>query len=228
MLYPPGGKYWAFDVNAQNGAEPAGQHGPQSVPRLAARNAGLTAAQMTSWVDWYVGALADTARWQANAVRDLGFTGYIQVVTPGIGVLNSKIPGLVAAQSAERHARRRRRLGQLYRKMVGIPNVVAHVSSVADGSKNNTGCSPADAGDRPGLPGPTNLVRRRLGGPDRRRVRLRQVRREPGPAGGRRSQAGVLSGPVRAGDDGRRDGSGQVLPASRACTGRTTTRSGTA
>ena len=61
-----------------------------------AGTAGLTAPQMTQWVNWYVGALADTARWQANAVRNFGFTGYIQVVPPGIGVLNNKIPSLVA------------------------------------------------------------------------------------------------------------------------------------
>ena len=115
-LYPQGGKYWAFDVNAQNGPNLPPSMPRNPFPGFKPGTAGLTAPQMTTWVDWYVGALADTARWQATAVRSLGFTGYVQVVTPGIGVLNNKIPTLVAGEPAQRHPRRRRRLGPALRQ----------------------------------------------------------------------------------------------------------------
>ena len=145
VLYPQGGKYWAFDVNAQNGPNLPASMALNPFPGWKPGTAGLTAPQMTQWVDWYVGALADTARWQANAVRNFGFTGYIQVVTPGIGVLNSKIPSLVATNLPNGTLGVGAAWAILYSKMVGIPNLVAYDSSVADGSKNNTGCTPADA-----------------------------------------------------------------------------------
>ena len=99
---------------------------------------------MNQWADWYIGALADTARWQATVVRSYGFRGYIQVITPGIGVLNNKIPGLVATNLPNGTLGVGAAWGVLYSKMVGIPNVVAHVSSMADGSKNNAGCTTND------------------------------------------------------------------------------------
>jgi hypothetical protein len=145
VLYPQGGKYWAFDVNAQNGPNLPASMAVNPFPGWLPGTAGLTAPQMTQWVNWYVGALADTARWQANAVRNFGFTGYIQVVTPGIGVLNSKIPSLVASNLPNGTLGVGAAWAILYSKMVGIPNVVAYDSSMADGSKNNTGCTAADA-----------------------------------------------------------------------------------
>jgi hypothetical protein len=156
-LYPQGGKYWAFDTNAQNGANlPAGM--PRNpFPGFKPGTASLTAPQMTTWVDWYVGALADTARWQATTVRNLGFRGYVQVVTPGIGVLNNKIPTLVAANLPNGTLGAGAAWGILYSKMVGIPNVVAYNSSMADGSKNNTGCTPADAAVALDSPATTNF-----------------------------------------------------------------------
>ena len=67
------------------------------------------------------------------------------MVTPGIGVLNSKIPSLVASNLPNGTLGVGAAWAILYSKMVGIPNVVAYDSSMADGSKNNTGCTPADA-----------------------------------------------------------------------------------
>jgi hypothetical protein len=156
-LYPQGGKYWAFDVNAQNGANLPASMALNPFPGWLPGTAGLTAPQMTQWVDWYVGALADTARWQANAVRNYGFTGYIQVVTPGIGVLNSKIPSLVATNLPNGTLGAGAAWGILYSKMVGIPNIVAYDSSMADGSKNNTGCTAADATVALDSPATTNF-----------------------------------------------------------------------
>ena len=156
-LYPQGGKYWAFDANAQNGANLPASMPRNPFPGFKPGTAALTAPQMTTWVDWYVGALADTARWQATAVRSLGFTGYIQVVTPGIGVLNNKIPTLVAGNLPNGTLGAGAAWGLLYAKMVGIPNVVAYNSSMADGSKNNTGCTPTDTSIALDAAGTTNF-----------------------------------------------------------------------
>ena len=145
VLYPQSGKYWAFDVNAQNGPAMPATMDRNPFPGWRPGTAGLTTTQVTQWADWYVGALADTARWQANVVRGFGFRGYVEVVTPGIGVLDRKLPSLAATNLPNGTLGAGAAWGILYSKMVGIPNVVAHVSSVADGSKDNTGCT---AGDR--------------------------------------------------------------------------------
>lgn len=144
VLYPQSGKYWAFDVNAQNGPNMPPSMARNPFPGWRPGTAGLTSAQVNQWADWYIGALADTARWQATVVRSYGFRGYIQVITPGIGVLNNKIPGLVATNLPNGTLGVGAAWGVLYSKMVGIPNVVAHVSSMADGSKNNAGCTTND------------------------------------------------------------------------------------
>jgi len=144
VMFPSGGKYWAFDTNAQNGPAKPPTMATNPLPGWKPGTTGKTQAQVTSWLNWYVGALADVARWQATAVRNLGFTGYIEVLTPGIGVLNYQIPALTAANLPNGNLGIGVAWGILYSKMVGIPNVVAHVTSVADGSKSNAGCTTAD------------------------------------------------------------------------------------
>ena len=90
-------------------------------------------------------------------VRGFGFRGYIQVVTPGIGVLNNKLPSLAATNLPNGTLGAGAAWGILYAKMVGIPNVVAYDSSMADGSKNNTGCTAADTSIALDAPATTNF-----------------------------------------------------------------------
>ena len=73
--------------------------------------AGRTTAELAQWTDWYVGALADTARWQASTVRSLGFNGYVEVLTPGVGVYDRKLSTWYAGNLPNGVPRRRRGLG---------------------------------------------------------------------------------------------------------------------
>ena len=211
VLYPQSGKYWAFDVNAQNGPAMPATMARNPFPGWRPGTAGLTTTQVTQWANWYVGALADTARWQANVVRGYGFRGYIQVVTPGIGVLNSKLPSLAATNLPNgtlgagaawgdpvlqdgRHPQRRRprllrcrRIEEQHRLHRGRP---VHP---------------------PGFDAHHQLLRGGLGQPGRRRVRIRQVRREPRHARRDRPEARLLPRHLGPGNDGHRGVPGPVL-----------------
>ena len=145
VLYPGGGHYWAFGVNAQNGS---------AMPKTMARNpfpgwkpgrVGLTKNQAAAWATWYVGALADVVRWQISTVRSLGFTGYAQIITPGTGVYARRLPALAAARLPDGTLGTGAAWSILYGKLRGIPNVVAYSSSVGDNSGGKVGCR---AGDR--------------------------------------------------------------------------------
>ncbi|GGL91444.1 hypothetical protein [Nakamurella endophytica] len=145
VLYPAGGTYWAFDANAQNGAGLPSSMPKNPFPGWKPGTAGLTAAQMTSWVNWYVGALADTVRWQAKSLQALGFTGKLQVLTPGVGVYARKVATWVSGNLPNGVLGVGAAWSILYQNLVGIPNVVAYISSVADGSNSNVGCSTTDS-----------------------------------------------------------------------------------
>ena len=157
-LYPQGGKYWAFDVNAQNGTSLPASMTRNPFPGWKPGTAGLTAPQMTT-----VGRLVHRC---PGRHRPLAGNRRSQ---PGFHRLR-----------AGRHPRHRRAEQQdpqpgrqptcrtapsasarpgaiLYSKMVGIPNVVAYDSSMADGSKNNTGCTPADDAVALDSPATTNF-----------------------------------------------------------------------
>ena len=85
MLYPPGGTYWAFNQAALTGTGLASGMTPNPRPNWRPGQPGLTPAQIDRWVTWYVGGLANVTDWQMQTLSGLGFTGYYQTVTPGIG-----------------------------------------------------------------------------------------------------------------------------------------------
>jgi hypothetical protein len=79
-----------------------------------------------------------------STISSLGFTGYYQVLTPGVGVLpaglgqaiNARLPdGLVGVGAV---------WPEIYRLLPHKSNVVAYVSSVADGSGADDGCQSND------------------------------------------------------------------------------------
>ena len=144
LVYPSGGTYWAFDANAQNGAALPPTIGRNPFPGWKPGTAGLSTAQVQQWTDWYIGALADTARWQATTVKNLGFKGYVEVLTPGVGVYDRKLStwytgnlpnGILGVGAA---------WSLVYKKLSTIPNLVANITSVGDGSGGNSGCTSAD------------------------------------------------------------------------------------
>jgi len=85
MLYPGGGTYWAFDKAALTGSGLASGMTRNPDPSWKPGTAGLTQAQISTWVNWYVGGLDNVTNWQMQTLTSLGFTGYYETVTPGSG-----------------------------------------------------------------------------------------------------------------------------------------------
>ena len=156
VLYPSGGTYWAFDANAQNGAALPPTLGRNPFPGWKPGTAGLSTSQLAQWTDWYVGALADSARWQATTVRNFGFRGYIEVLTPGVGVYDRKLGTFYAGNLPNGILGVGAAWSILYKKVASIPNVVANITSTGDGSLGNVGCSATDRNEP--LNGPNTIT----------------------------------------------------------------------
>ena len=145
MLYPGTGTYYAFNNSALTGAGlPAGMT-KNPDPTWKPGTPGLTPAQITAWITWYVGGLDNLTGWEMTTLGGLGFKGYYEALTPGSGTRpdqlvtdeNSNLPndGTTGVGA----------VWQLY--YAGLPsktNVIAYISSVADNSGGNNLCTPAD------------------------------------------------------------------------------------
>lgn len=146
LLFPSGNTYWAFDANAQNGADRPATIAPNPFPGWKPGTAGLTAAQAKQWGLWYVDALADAGRWQMQTMRGAGFTGTFQILTPGVGVYARKIDVLAAQNLPSSPLGVGALWDRVYADLYAAdPNIAAMVSSMADGSGGNDLCT---AGDR--------------------------------------------------------------------------------
>jgi len=144
VLYPDGGSYWAFDANALGGAALPSSLRPNPLPDWRPGETGVPATAVASWAGWYVSALADVVTWQMKTLNNLGFTGYFEVLTPGSGVRPAAYrqavdhhlpPGLLGVGAV---------WDRLYAALPRERNVVAYVSSVADGSGGDDSCAPTD------------------------------------------------------------------------------------
>lgn len=144
VLYPEGGSYWAFDPNAQNGRDMPASMRRNPVPGWKPGTPGPSTDKVDSWARWYVAALADTANWQIQKYRLRGFTGYYQVLTPGFGLTPNKLRNEVARNLPDGVAGVGAVWGELYKDLPDKRNVVAYVTSIADGSGGNDSCTPAD------------------------------------------------------------------------------------
>jgi len=146
MLYPGGGTYWAFNPSALTGKGlPAGMKSNPD-PAWKPGTAGLTPAQLTTWVNWYVGGLDNITSWQMTTLTGLGFTGYYQTVTPGSG---TRPDDLTQTEQANLDNDGTTGVGAVwnlyYAQIPDKVNVIAYISSVADQSGGNDTCQAADA-----------------------------------------------------------------------------------
>jgi hypothetical protein len=145
MLYPGGGTYWAFNPSALTGTGlPAGMT-KNPDPAWKPGNSGLSAAQLTTWVNWYVGGLDDVTNWQMSSLSNLGFTGYYETVTPGDG---TRPDVLAQTEKANLPNDGTTGLGAVwnlyYAQLINKVNVIAYISSVADQSGGNDSCQTSD------------------------------------------------------------------------------------
>ncbi len=145
MLYPGGGGYWAFNPSALTGKGlPVGMTA-NPFPNWKPGTAGLTQAQVSQWVNWYVGGLDNVSNWQMSHLNGLGFTGYYETVTPGSG---TRPDGLARTMAANLSNDGTTGVGAVWdRYYAQLPNkarVIAYISSVADQSGGNDLCAAGD------------------------------------------------------------------------------------
>ena len=145
MLYPGGGAYWAFDQAALTGNGLAAGMTPNPDPSRKPGTGGLTQAQISTWVNWYIGGLDNVTNWQMQTLSKLGFTGYYETVTPGSGTRPDYL-----AQEEQNNLNDQSTTGvgavwNLYYAMLpNRTNVIAYISSVADQSGGNDSCQSSD------------------------------------------------------------------------------------
>ena len=112
---PRRGTYWAFDNAALTGnGLPAGMT-RNPYPNWQPGTGGLTQAQISTWVNWYIGGLDNVTNWQMQTLSGLGFTGYYETVTPGSGTRPDYLAQAEQQNLQRRHHRRRRGLEPVLR-----------------------------------------------------------------------------------------------------------------
>ena len=146
MLYPGGGAYWAFDQAALTGTGLASGMTRNPDPSWKPGTSGLTQAQISTWVNWYIGGLDNVTNWQMTTLSGLGFTGYYETVTPGSG---TRPDGLTKTEQANLSNDGTTGVGAVwnlyYAQLSNKTNVIAYISSVADQSGGNDSCQTSDA-----------------------------------------------------------------------------------
>ena len=117
MLYPGTGTYYAFNNSALTGAGlPAGMT-KNPDPTWKPGTPGLTPAQITTWITWYVGGLDNLTGWEMTTLGGLGFKGYYEALTPGSGTRPDQLVTDENSQPPQRrHHRGRRRLAAVLRQ----------------------------------------------------------------------------------------------------------------
>jgi hypothetical protein len=138
--------YWAFDPTAQASSPFPGWEPGQTT--YAGRS--FTTTDVRTWYDWYVGSLVNGVDWQLTTYRNLGFTGFLQVLLPGQGTrpldYEKAIAGyLNGAGDGNRTMSRGAAWDRVIAKIHDKRNVVAYVSSLADGSGSDDVCESTDA-----------------------------------------------------------------------------------
>ena len=145
-----GNAYWAYDPAAQASSPfPGWQPGQTSY-----QGRSFTTADVQSWYDWYVGALVDGVDWQLATYRSLGFSGFLQVLLPGQGTRPlDYAKGISTYLDGSADGNRTMSRGAAWDRVLGgiadKRNVVAYVSSMADGSGWNDVCQSGDSGVAP-------------------------------------------------------------------------------
>jgi hypothetical protein len=142
--------YWGYDANAQASSPFPGWRPGQT----SWNGQPFTTTQVGQWYDWYQGSLVDGVNWQIAAYRGLGYTGFLQVVMPGQGTrptdYTQAIGGyLNGAGDSNQTMGRAAVWDRVLAKIADKANVVAYVSSMADGSGGNDLCTSSDSSVSP-------------------------------------------------------------------------------
>jgi hypothetical protein len=148
-LYPgEGGRnaFWAYDA----GAQASTPYGGWKPGQTSWNGSSFSTSQVGAWYDWYVSSLTDGVNWQLGVFRRSGYTGFLQVLMPGQGVRPvdsaKAIAGYLGGSGdGNQTVGRGAAWDRVIAKIADRTNVVAYVSSMADGSGNNDLCQSGDA-----------------------------------------------------------------------------------
>jgi glycosyl hydrolase family 42 (putative beta-galactosidase) len=144
VMFPDGGGYWAFDRNARGGADLPSSMAPNPAPDRRPGGPWRDDAQTREWAQWYVDALVDVVEWQIGTFAGLGFAGTYEVLTPGVGVSPRELDVAVRAGLPRGVLGAGAAWQLFYSRLPRRDDLVAYVSSVADGSGDNDVCEPDD------------------------------------------------------------------------------------
>jgi len=142
--------YWGYDANAQASSPLPGWKPGQTT----LNGSPVTTTQVAAWYDWYLNSLVDGVNWQIAAYKALGFTGFLQVLMPGVGSRPSEYNAAIAgylggAGDGNQTMGRGAVWDRVLAKIAVKTGVVAYVSSMADGSGGNDLCTSSDSNVSP-------------------------------------------------------------------------------
>jgi hypothetical protein len=149
LIYPSGGSYWAFGPATSGGADLPDTISPRPLPNWRPGLGGPSDTEVAGWYDWYLRAMVDTADWQMDLARAAGFTGYFQLLTPGVGVLPAGLRSAIRDDLPDGLTGVGAVWQEIYRLVPDKKNLMAYVTSMGDGSGDDDGCEPSD--DQVGL-----------------------------------------------------------------------------
>lgn len=154
-LYPPAddqqrhpNSYWAYDTNAQG----QGTDRPATIPanpfpgwkpgNTLYHDQPFSTAQVQQWYNWYLNAHIDFVNWHTRLYRDkngINYQGYLLLQTPGFGARAFEVKASVTSyldgsQDLNATVARAAVWHKLFPALTNRTNVVAYVSSMADGS----------------------------------------------------------------------------------------------
>ncbi|WP_432522699.1 hypothetical protein [Kineococcus sp. SYSU DK006] len=146
VLYPGGGRFWAFNTGALSGDGLPASMLPNPFPQWRPGGGGrLTPEQARAWVDWYVGGLVDVVRWQRELLAELRFDGDVHVLTPGSGVRPRRLERALRSNLEDDLLGTGAVWQLLYDRLPADGRTVAFITSVADSSGGDDECAPGDA-----------------------------------------------------------------------------------
>ena len=144
--------YWAWDANASGTASDRPATIPaRPFPNWKPGDKTISTAQVRQWYAWYMAAQMDTVNWQIDYLRNKQhYTGYIQVLMPGIGTRPSEfttsIDNDLNGTGDPSHTTGR---GAVWNQVIdGIRNkdkVVISITDLGKGSGENDFTQPGDA-----------------------------------------------------------------------------------
>ncbi|WP_432522700.1 hypothetical protein [Kineococcus sp. SYSU DK006] len=145
LLYPGTGSYYAFDANAQGGADLPSTMARNPMPGWKPGTLGTDPAKVLAWKNWYIGALVDVARWQMGRASSLGFHGHYQMLMPGYGARPSAVTGAVNKGLPNGIVGIGAAWTEIAAAFKGRKDVTLFATGVADNSGGNGICQATDA-----------------------------------------------------------------------------------